>query len=414
MAAANAGEAAFLISAYEEAAAHWRAALELMRNCPEQDNNHTALAERLARLLSGPEGPEKLPLSHGGETLCSEHARRSLTDCEKKVHLRENWRSLAGTIGFAKAAMDLRQGRSEAGGGQAVFAGTYCQPGRKRGTVHYFGSTFAAAGVRRREPQDLDSASQHFRLNNACNRRSARTRTERRNVQAVEREHIASLKNDGIHLSSRGTKGTLGESDAFRGIFRNEGEYWRLFWVGSESRLKHRKGMIYIACLLHHPGQQIAATDLIASVESAGNTSLSPAISASDAGQANATIVRGLGDAGAALDSTARAQYRRRLEDLRDELETAERNNDLGRAEHARSEIEFIQAEISAAVGWHGRNRKRASHTERARLAVTKAIKAALVQIRAADPELGRHLSLGIRTGFFCSYQPKQSVHWQV
>ncbi len=64
--------------------------------------------------------------------------------------------------------------------------------------------------------------------------------------------------------------------------------------------------------------------------------------------------------------------------------------------------MEFIQAQVAAAVGLGGRDRKSASHAERTRLAVTKAIKAALGRIRHADPELGRHLSVSIQTGYFC------------
>jgi hypothetical protein len=59
-----------------------------------------------------------------------------------------------------------------------------------------------------------------------------------------------------------------------------------------------------------------------------------------------------------------------------------------------------------------GRARKTASHAERARLAVTKTIKAALVKIRRADPELGRHLTSSIRTGNFCVYLPQQTIEW--
>jgi non-specific serine/threonine protein kinase len=114
------------------------------------------------------------------------------------------------------------------------------------------------------------------------------------------------------------------------------------------------------------------------------------------------------------LDATAKAQYKHRLEDLRGELELAEHGNDIGRAEKARAEIHFIQGEVAAAAGLGGRDRKASSHAERARLAVTKAIKAALSLIRGIDPELGRHLSVSIRTGYFCSYLPGQPITWQL
>jgi hypothetical protein len=200
----------------------------------------------------------------------------------------------------------------------------------------------------------------------------------------------------------------------YGGIFRKEGEYWTVAWVGSEARLKHRKGMTYIAWLLRHPGREFAAAELTAAVE--------PAIDPGAAARAYTrrslttpgTIAIGLGDAGAILDATAKAQYHDRLADLRDELDLAERHNDPGRASRMRGEIEFIEAQLAAAVGLRGRDRKAASHAERARLAVTKAIKAALHRIRHADPELGRHLGVSIQTGHFCAYRPPRPVDWHL
>jgi hypothetical protein len=57
----------------------------------------------------------------------------------------------------------------------------------------------------------------------------------------------------------------------------------------------------------------------------------------------------GLGDAGAALDATAKAQYKRRLADLGAELELAEQLKD--RAEPAKRQRVIYQAELAAAVG---------------------------------------------------------------
>jgi hypothetical protein len=37
---------------------------------------------------------------------------------------------------------------------------------------------------------------------------------------------------------------------------------------------------------------------------------------------------------------------------------------------------------------------------------VTKAIKAALANIRASDASLGRHLATSIKTGNYCAYDP--------
>jgi hypothetical protein len=193
-------------------------------------------------------------------------------------------------------------------------------------------------------------------------------------------------------------------------VFRNEGEYWILTWEGTESRLKERRGFHYIAWLLRYPGQEVAAWDLVAKFNPAELPEGSAGSGRNHEGQV--TITGGLGDAGEMLDSKARAQYKQRLKELREELKLAERLNDPARTQAARREIEFIEDEIAAAAGLGGRARKSGSHTERARLAVTKTVKAALARIRQADPDLGRHLTSSLRTGNFCAYMPKQPVTW--
>jgi non-specific serine/threonine protein kinase len=121
-----------------------------------------------------------------------------------------------------------------------------------------------------------------------------------------------------------------------------------------------------------------------------------------------------LGDAGEKLDQRAREQYRRRLEDLREQAEEAERFNDPTRAAKARAEIDAIATELSAAFGLGGRSRRASSDAERARLMVTQRIKAALRNITEASPALGRHLGKSIRTGLFCSYEPQEPISWNV
>jgi hypothetical protein len=122
------------------------------------------------------------------------------------------------------------------------------------------------------------------------------------------------------------------------------------------------------------------------------------------------------GDAGMVLDAKAKAQYRGRLEELREELEEAERLNDRGRVERAREEIEVLGGELASAVGLGGRDRKAASAVERARANVTVAIKLALQKIAENHPSLGHHLSTTIKTGTFCSYvpNPKHPVSWEL
>ena len=122
-----------------------------------------------------------------------------------------------------------------------------------------------------------------------------------------------------------------------------------------------------------------------------------------------------LGDAGALLDATAKAAYQARLAELGAEPEEAEAGNDPARASRARAEREFLVAELARAVGLGGRDRRAASHAERARLNVTRAIRAAVANLARDHPSLGRHLAATVRTGRYCSYipDPRAPITWE-
>ena len=173
--------------------------------------------------------------------------------------------------------------------------------------------------------------------------------------------------------------------------FRLEGDYWTLAFAATVCRLRDSKGLGHIAELLRRPGEPIPAMVL----------------AAPDVGDG-----ADRGDAGPALDRAARDQYRRRLDDLRDTLAEAERFADRGRADAAREEIDFLTRELTAGVGFGGRERRVGSAAERARLTVTKRIKDALARVEAAHPALGRHLAGAIKTGQLCVYEPAEPVSW--
>jgi class 3 adenylate cyclase len=200
---------------------------------------------------------------------------------------------------------------------------------------------------------------------------------------------------------------TLEAPPSGRSLFRREGDYWTIAYEGKAFRLKDSKGLGYLAELLHNPGRELHVAALV------GAAQREPA--ASGGGHAEVGLeASGLGDAGEILDPRAKAEYGRRLEDLRETLEEAERFNDQERAARARAEIEFLSRELASAVGLGGRDRKAASAVERARVNVTLAIKAALRNISEQSPALGRHLQSTIRTGKFCCYtpDPRAPISW--
>src|SRR5262249_29618774 len=116
------------------------------------------------------------------------------------------------------------------------------------------------------------------------------------------------------------------------------------------------------------------------------------------------------------LDSTAKALYRRRLAELREDLEEAERHHDVGRAERDRGEIHALTEQLAAAVGLGGRDRPTGSAAERARSRVTHQLRAAIQRIAREHPGLGDHLAARVRTGTFCAYapDPERPLDWRL
>jgi hypothetical protein len=119
-----------------------------------------------------------------------------------------------------------------------------------------------------------------------------------------------------------------------------------------------------------------------------------------------------LGAAGPMLDSQAKAAYQRRLHDLQEELEEAQRFNDPERAAKAQAEIAFIANELGAACGLGRRVRQSADTMEKIRKAATNRIRESLAKIQQAHPAAWRHLFSAIKTGAFCSYIPEKPTPW--
>ena len=378
----------------------------------------TLLQENLAIVMAGPHViyevhvRQELALIYA-EIGRPEQAHPHLARCREIITGGEDWRGLVGHIARAEAIIAAAESRFE--NAQPLFEKAaeihrrYQVPFDEAETLHYWGRALLAAGECSAALEKLDGAIELYRRYGAGERWLERVQTDCLQAQSVGVSEARAMP----AVRSPAGEGAVRRDGGLAGGFRKQGDYWILSWAASESRLKDRKGFQYIAWLLQHPGQEFAAQDLIAGAEPAGWPAAGTGAGNSEGGH-SPTIASGLGDAGPALDATAKAQYKRRLTDLSAELELAELLNDPGRAGRARGEIEFIETELAAAVGLGGRNRKTSSHAERSRLAVTKTVKAALSQIRHAHPELGRHLTLSIRTGNFCIYLPQQPVDWRL
>src|SRR5260370_1930328 len=163
---------------------------------------------------------------------------------------------------------------------------------------------------------------------------------------------------------------------AQKGVFRKEGVYWTVGYGGKAFRLKDVRGLGYIAHLLRHPGAEFHVLDLYGGIASQReeDATKQPALNLprADEDLEKAGIhIAGLGDAGEMLDEQAKAAYRPRLSELREQMDEARELGAVERAERAENEIHALTPELSRAVGLGGRHRNAGPATDRSRHTIT-------------------------------------------
>jgi predicted ATPase len=169
--------------------------------------------------------------------------------------------------------------------------------------------------------------------------------------------------------------------------FVRSGDLWEVAWDALTVHVAATRGMDDLAVLLARPGREIHCLEL------AGARALES-------------------DTGNVIDARARQEYEARIRDLQDDIDEADADHDLARAERARAELDALVDHLTSALGFAGRSRRQGGTTERARSAVTHRIRTATRRIAAAHPALGRHLAVSVSTGTYCRYEPERPVTW--
>jgi len=358
----------------------------------ESVRQHLAIAIEAGDVLEELRGrPELTLILHalGHE----QDAIQQLERCREILGGGEDWRALVGLVARAEAvvagAPDGReQGEELFKKAIAVFR-QYTLPFEEAETLYYWGRALIAVGDSGAN-EKFDAAIEIYRRHGAGQRWIER-------VEEARPSATAPRELGAVAAAPRGSPGVVSEKPD---TFVREGEFWTITYDGRMIRLKDTKGLRYLAYLLSHQGERFPARDLVAVVEGW------PEEPASRLPRQRLETSADLGDVGPILDDKAKANYRRRRQELRKELDEAEAMNDSGRAERARTEMEMLEQQLSAAIGLGGRDRKGSAHAERARLVVTRNIRAALGKIGEEHPPLGRHFYASIKTGYLCTYLP--------
>ncbi len=152
-----------------------------------------------------------------------------------------------------------------------------------------------------------------------------------------------------------------------------------------------RRGLEYLHTLVARAGSELGAEFLVTGLDTPVQSSLGPA-----------------------LDAQAVRSYRARLAEIETALEVADRRGDAASGRGLSEERSALLAELAGASGLGGRSRPTGGSEERARVAVRKAISAALEVLAAADQPLADHLGANVSTGLRCRYRPDPDVHWRL
>jgi hypothetical protein len=162
-----------------------------------------------------------------------------------------------------------------------------------------------------------------------------------------------------------------------------EGGDWLLSAGVEQVRLRDSRGIRSLRALLASPGRDVPALEL-----------------AGDGGSLVAPRAEPM------LDDAARRAYGRRLVELGSEVDRGDRAGDPARAERAEAERQAILDELRRTTGLGGRPRVTSPEAERARVNVTRTLRATLELITEGAPRAGAHLQASIHTGRTCRYQP--------
>lgn len=175
--------------------------------------------------------------------------------------------------------------------------------------------------------------------------------------------------------------------------FRREGDYWRVWFENESTTLKDNVGLRHIATLLASPRRQWHAADLLA--REAGHVGPTPG-----------------GSAGETCDRISIRSYKARLEAIANELAKTETEGDVHRQVELRQEAEQLHAHLRSVTGLGGAPREAADSAERARQAVSAAVRRSLKSLEKRHIGLCRHLRKCLKTGVFCCYEPDPEITW--
>lgn len=170
--------------------------------------------------------------------------------------------------------------------------------------------------------------------------------------------------------------------------FVKRSNFWEVTFNGASIFAIELKGYFDLARMLANPEKEFHCTELMGAVLH--------------------------GDGEPVFDEKAKRAYRKKLQELKDEMDELEHMQNPERQALLQAEYDSLLRHLSSSLGMGGKSRKANDPVEKVRSAVTWRIRKAIQKFEKEHPALGKHLSVSVKTGVFCSYRPEAVPDWVV
>ena len=196
-------------------------------------------------------------------------------------------------------------------------------------------------------------------------------------------EHISGRK---VSLSSRVFFKTT--DTPAQNLFLKENGMWQICFEGTTVFIPEVKGFVDMAKLIGSPDKEFHCTSLFGT----GVMSMAEPV----------------------FDDRAKQSYKKKMQELQEEIKLCENHSDFERAAELQQEYSDLVDHLTTSLGMGGKTRKVNDPMDKIRSAVTWRIRNAIQKIEKNHPALGKHFANSIKTGLFCSYCPEKPLKWTV
>jgi len=200
-----------------------------------------------------------------------------------------------------------------------------------------------------------------------------------------------------------------------------KGEFWTISYEGKTTHLRDSRGLQYIHCLLENPEEEFYTLELVHKIKiSPPFKNIYEFLSKEERVKQliKESVYKGLTkNTGYVLDKKGIQSLKERYEDLESELEDEQTPPNDERTSEIEMDMDEIKKTLSAGHDKLGRPRKFPNDAEKARKAISKAVKESLDKIKDENNghrSLWKHFEITLTIGIFCSYKPEKPIPWHL